>query len=229
MTKILPLLFLCLLTVSCQIKTEKSKDTPKEDINLEQIKAVAHLPVHIDSTAYLLHPIGELAEEKTGYLSSGGSTGNTVFKSSDMLRGKMTNIKFQQLNSEEMVALTKEEMLIFSAQFLRSLYETTGKQFLLYELLDQDTNNDGNLDGEDARALYISDISGENFRKLTPAGQHLRERNLVDAMNRLYFKSGEDSNADGKFDHEDRQHLFYIDLAAEVPKVVEYDPLKGEF
>ena len=52
MTKFLPLLFLCLLTASC-IDDEMSRPIgggePQENESVE-IKAVAHLPVHIDST-----------------------------------------------------------------------------------------------------------------------------------------------------------------------------------
>ena len=142
-----------------------------------------------------------------------------------MIRGKMTNIKFQQIDSEEMIPLTNERVVIYSVQFLRGIFANTGKQFLLYELLDRDSNADRLLNAKDASSLYMSSINGENFRKISPEGQHLLELTTVDEMNRLYFKSREDSNGDGGFTNDDRQHLFYIDLASEAPEVVEYEPL----
>ncbi|MCC8360047.1 hypothetical protein [Salinimicrobium sediminilitoris] len=228
MTKFLFLLFLCLLTTSC-IDDEMRRPIPggaPQEKEFEEIKAVAHLPVHIDSTKYLLHPVGELGEERSEYFGSGGSSGGHVYQSSDVIKGRMSNIKFQQIDSEELVPLTNGRVVIYSVEFLRSIFENTGKQFLIYEMRDRDTNGDENLDGEDANSLYISNINGENFRKLTPKGQHLLQLTVVDEMNRLYFKTSEDSNGDGHLDNKDRQHLFYIDLAVETPKVVEYDPLK---
>lgn len=223
MKKFLTFLFLCLLTLSCvdEIRRPISSGAPHEN-RTEEIKAVPHLPVHIDSTGYMLHPIGELGDESGGYFSSG----SRVSLSSDVILGRMTNLKFQDLNSEKIVALTNERVVIYSVQFLRSIFETTGKEFLLYTVLDKDSNGNEKLDSEDVRSLYISRISGENFRKLTPEGQHFLESTTVDEMNRLYFKSQEDSNEDGDFNNDERQHLFYIDLGSGALKVIEYDPLK---
>ncbi|MCY2686006.1 hypothetical protein [Salinimicrobium sp. TH3] len=229
MTKFLSFLFLCLVTTSC-MDDEMRRPVPggaPQEKEFEEIKAVAHLPVHIDSTKYLLHPIGELGEERSGYFSSGSSAGNNVFQSSDVLRGRMTNLKFQQLNSEELVPLTNEQVVIYSVQFLRSIFENTGKQFLLYEMRDRDTNGDENLSEKDASSLYISNINGENFRKLTPEGEHLLQLTVVDEMNRLYFRTREDSNGDGQFDNNDRQHVYYVDLAPAALKVTAYFPLKS--
>ena len=229
MTKILSFLFLCLLTTSCiddEIRRPIASGASQEE-EFEEIKAVAHLPVHIDSTKYLLHPIGELGEERSEYFGSGGSSGGHVYQSSDVIKGRMSNIKFQQIGSEELVPLTNGRVVIYSVEFLRSIFENTGKQFLIYEMRDRDTNGDENLDGEDANSLYISNINGENFRKLTPEGQHLLQLTVVDEMNRLYFKTSEDSNGDGQFDNNDRQHVYYVDLASEALNVTAYFPLKN--
>ena len=139
----------------------------------------------------------------------------------------MSNIKFQQIGSEELVPLTKGRVVIYSAVFLRSIFENTGKSLLLYEVLDGDDNGDGKLNGKDVRSLYISKINGETFRKLTPNGQQLLESAVVGEMNRLYFRTQKDNNGDQKLDEKDRQHLYYIDLAVEAPKIVEFDPLKN--
>jgi hypothetical protein len=230
MTKYLTLLFVCLLAVSCmddKISRPMASGSSKDSTGVD-FKAVAHLPVHIDSTKYLLHPIGELSDESSGYYSSNASSGGSVYSSSDEIHGQLSNIKFQQLDSEEMVALTSVRVRIYSVQFLRGIFENTGKQFLLYELLDKDSNDDDKLNGEDVRSLYLSGINGENFRKLTPEGQHFTAHNTVDEMNRVYFKSMEDSNEDGRVENNEPAHLFYIDLAAEAPKVVEYYPLKAK-
>lgn len=226
MKKLLPLLFVSLLLTSCIDKLERplaSASQPKPAT--EELKVVPHLPVHIDSTNYLLHPIGKLSERRSGYYSSGTSAG--VYRSSDGIDGELTNIKFQQLDSEEMLPLTNEKVIITSVQFLRGIFQNTGKEYLLYEVFDRDSNEDDKLNSKDISSLYISAMNGENFRKLTFDDQNFEEFTIVDEMNRIYFQTRQDTNSDKEFDEKDRPQLFYIDLGAEAPKVIAYDPMKG--
>ena len=224
--KLFLILFISLLLTSCVDKLERplASGSQPEPVT-EELKVVAHLPVQIDSTDYLLHPIGDLSLRSSGYYSSGTSAG--VYKSSDAINGRFTNIKFQQVDSEEMLTLTNEKVIITSVQFLRGIFQNTGKEYLLYEVYDRDSNEDDKLNSKDISSLYISEINGENFRKLTAKDQNLEDFTIVDEMNRVYFKTREDINGDKEFDEKDRSRLFYIDLGAEAPKVIEYDPLKG--
>lgn len=228
MKKLLPLLFISLLATSCVEDTIKrplaSGAQAKPDTG--DLKVVAHLPVHIDSTAYLFHTIGELDLSRSGSYSSGTSLNAGVYRSSDVINGRLINIKFQQLDSEEMRPLTNDRVIITSARFLRGIFENTGKEFLLYKVIDRDSNGDDELNRKDVGSLYISSITGKNFRKLTSDGQNFEEFTIVDEMNRVYFQTREDINTDREFNEKDRSHLFYMDLGAEAPKVIEYDPLK---
>lgn len=226
MKNLISLLFVCLLITSCVDKIERPLASGSQtEPATEELKVVPHLPVQIDSTDYLLHPIGKLSERKSGYYSSGTSAG--VYRSSDGISGELTNIKFQKLDSEELLPLTNDRVIISSVEFLRAIFQNTGKAFLLYEVCDRDSNGDDELDRKDVSSLYISSINGENFRKLTAEDQNFEEFTIVDEMNRVYFKTTEDINDDREFDEKDRAYLFYIDLGAEAPKVIEYDPLKG--
>lgn len=38
----------------------------------------------------------------------------------------------------------------------------------LYRIIDQDTNTDKKLNGEDATIGYLSDLSGKNLQQITP-------------------------------------------------------------
>jgi hypothetical protein len=38
---------------------------------------------------------------------------------------------------------------------------------MVYTLTDSDTNKDGKIDTSDIKTLYLSDISGENFTKVS--------------------------------------------------------------
>jgi hypothetical protein len=73
--------------------------------------------------------------------------------------------------------------------------------------------------------LYISDISGNRFTKLTPDLDELIDWNLIEANNHLYFRSIEDTNRNGKFDKNDVVHYNYVDLNDKKWKVNSYKPI----
>lgn len=196
--------------------------------NVTDKPMTALLPVHIDSTGYLLHPVGTWGRNSEDYFSSQSSSGANVYSGRDGLRGKMTNIFFQELNSEEFVPLSDKAIVITSAVFLRKIFENTGRGLLLYTVYDRDSNGDEALGEDDVRSLYISGINGKNFRKLTTEGQTFLDHSTLESLNRVYFRSYEDTNADNRLGEEDRMHLFYVDFSAEDPAVVEYDPQKAQ-
>jgi len=224
MRKFLCLLSLCLLCIGCDDKIERplASGSPGED-NSENL-AVANLPVHIDSTNYLIHPVAKIEVRESGYYGSSSSTSGSAAVG-DQFFGNFTNLRFQELNSEEFTGLTDQNLRILSVQFLRAIFENTGKQFLLYKIVDSDTNADGKLNSNDQKALYISDINGSDFRRINRAEQVLQDYQVLKTVNRLYFRSIEDINANGRLDAGEKPHYFYLDLASQVLKVTEYFPL----
>ena len=225
MTRSISPLFLFLLLISCvdEIRRPVSSGSAEEDNNTNP--EVAMLPVQIDSTNYLVHPVGEMEVRESEYFGSSGSSGGSGV-SGDMIYGNFSNLKFQELKSEEFTDLTKETVRIQSVSFLREIFNNTGRQLLLYRILDTDTNADGELNRRDREALYISMIDGSGFRKVSPAEQVVLEAQTLKEMNRLYFRSFEDTSANGRLDSEEKPHYFYVDLASEELKVTEYFPLE---
>jgi hypothetical protein len=61
-------------------------------------------------------------------------------------------------------------------------------------MFDTDTNRDGKLDSSDIKCLYLSDISGKRFTKVSEDFQELIDWNLIDSKSRLYFRTVEDTN-----------------------------------
>ena len=227
MTNFLPLLLCCLLAVSCKDEIRRPLPEAAAKAKPHQNAMAAMLPVHIDSTNYLLHPVGDWGRDSEGYFSSGSSSGTSVFSAADGLHGKISNISFQKIGEEEFVPLTENPVLITSVEFLRPVFENIGKGFLLYKVFDRDNNEDGAMDGNDVLSLYISGIDGEHFNKLTADDQNFLEYTIIEKLNRVYFRTYEDLNEDKKLGKEDRVHLFYLELSAEAPRVVEYDPRKS--
>lgn len=121
--------------------------------------------------------------------------------------------------------LTDSNIRIKLVRFLNGIFEKTGEQFLVYSVLDKDTNKDGELDETDVSALYISNIDGSKFTKLTSDFHELIDWNVVSMKNGLYFRSAEDTNKNGDFDKEDKIHYQFINLSDPEWKVNQYDPM----
>lgn len=215
------------VTYDSAAKTEEN--TQKADT--AQIE-VADLPIHIPGTNYLIHPIGDLniygGNSKAKYDSS-SRVNDISFTISNYGEGEITgylrNLKFQEIGSDSLKTLSAEPMLIQTATFLKSVSEKTKQQIMVYALADMDTNKDGKLDANDIKSLYLSEISGGRFTKMSADLQELIDWNLVESLNRLYFRTIEDTNKNGEFDKNDVVHYHYIDLSNKDWKVSDYNPL----
>jgi hypothetical protein len=109
--------------------------------------------------------------------------------------------------------------------FLKSVADKTKQQILVYTLADMDTNKDGKLDTSDIKSLYLSEISGKRFTKVSTDFLELVDWSLVESENRLYFRTIEDANKNGEFDKNDVMHYHFIDLSGKDWKVSDYNPI----
>lgn len=225
---------------------KEEKETPKviyEDASKVQAKPakldstqieVADLPIQMEGTHFLIHPIADLSIYKRvskGKYESTLSGGNDIsFRISNFdqyeITGFLRNIKFQQIGTDSITALTDKPVLIQTATYLKSVSDKTKQQLMVYTLADMDTNKDGKLDSGDIKTLYISGIDGGRFTKLSTDFQELIDWSLNEATNRLYFRSIEDTNKNGAFDENDVVHYHFADLSNKEWKVSGYDPIK---
>lgn len=190
---------------------------------------VAGLPIHFDSTQYLIHPIGKWKLKKEIRKIDFGSSysefdGFSIgYASGYSYTGNISNLKFQHFNSSTRKVLTTKPINIQSFTFLISVFHDKGKALLLYSLFDKDTNKDKELNSGDVEALYISTIKGEKFKKLSPDLHELIDWAVLEVQNRLYFRTIEDLDRNGEFDKKDRIHYFFVDFDDSDFKVEEYD------
>lgn len=225
--------------ISCKQEAEKpkvsyenaSKEKPVEKVDTTPID-VADLPINFPGTNFLIHPIGDLnryGRVADAYDSSSRGDSEQSFTVSNTnefeITGYLKNFKFQEIGSDSIRPLCDKPILIETATYLKSIADKTKKQLLVYTLSDSDTNKDGKIDGSDIKALYVSDISGANFTKLSTDFHELIDWNLVEIRNLLYFRVIEDSNKNGAFDKADKVHYHYVDLLSKELKVMEYNPL----
>ena len=227
-----------LLLASCKEEIEKPKviyDASKAGKELAKVDStqikIADLPIQMDGTHYLIHPVGDLSVYEKGVKTKYGSSSvnDLTFTISNMseyeITGYLQNLKFQKIGSDSIKALTDKPVLIQTATYLKAVSDKIDKQIMVYAMMDMDTNKDGKLDVSDITTLYLSDISGEKFTKVSADFQELIDWNLIESQNRLYFRTVEDTNKNGKFDSKDVVHYNYIDLADKDWKVASYNPI----
>ena len=229
-----------ILFTSCKQEKEKPKviyeeaKTPKgaaKKSDSTQIK-VADLPVLMDGTKYLIHPVGDIRIYEDSNKSYGSTrTNSTVsYAISNYNRFEITgyfeNLKFQHVDSTALRPLTDKKIQIQTATFLNTISDRSKKQILVYTIVDADTNRDGKVDSNDIRSLYVSDTAGRNFMKVSQDMQELIDWSIIETQNRLYFRTIEDINKNGAFDKNDAVHYNYVDLLSADWKVSEYEPVE---
>jgi hypothetical protein len=194
---------------------------------------IAELPILFDSVEYLIHPIGLLNLEergsrgiiKSGSFSSSSYSGSEFDVSNsgeDYISGDMTNLVFENIKTREQRLLTDNVTI----NYLKEIFKKTNKQYLLYSIIDIDSNHDKELNYNDIESLYISNIDGTTFTKLTKDKHEYVRGEMITSELKYYFKTIEDLNHDGQFDRYDKFHYYYIDFSNTPIKVIEYNPLK---
>ncbi len=236
-----PLVFLgvsILLLASCKEDTKKPKviyDAANKTKRIAKVDsdqvAISDLPIQMEGTDYLIHPVGDLQVYERGTKARYGSSSVidlsfTISNYGDNeITGYLQNLKFQKSNSDSIIPLTDKQVMIQTATYLKSVADRVNKQILVYTMVDDDTNKDGKLDTSDIKCLYLSEISGKRFTKISADYQELIDWSLIESTNRLYFRTVEDTNKNGQFDKNDVLHYNYIDLSQEEWKVIKYKPI----
>jgi len=204
--------------------TSKAKPEVVSDAN--QIE-VADLPINMEGTNFLIHPIGLMSGNGKGIKSSYDSEqGFTVSNYGEyQITGYLKNLKFQEIGKDTIYTLTDKQILIETATYLKTFADKSKQQLLVYSLADMDTNKDGKLDNNDIKSLYISTVSGQKFTKLSADFQELIDWKIIESKNLLYFRTIEDTNKNGEFDAKDSVQYQFINLLDKEWKVISYKPI----
>lgn len=223
--------------ISCREEVKKPKVSYDVSNKVSITKAdssqieIADLPIQMEGTDYLIHPVGDLRVfEKGTKARYGSSSVNDVsFTIANLgeyeITGYLQNLKFQKTDSDSIHSLSNKPILILTATYLKPVADKTQNKVMVYTLTDSDTNKDGKIDTSDIKTLYLSDISGENFTKVSADLEELVDWSLIESKNRLYFRTIEDTNQNGQFDKNDVLHYNYIDLASKKWEVKAYKPI----
>lgn len=203
-----------------------SKAKPGVTVDTNQIE-VADLPINMEGTNFLIHPIGTISGSGKGIKSTPDSDQSfTVSNYGEyQITGYLKNLKFQEVGKDSIYALTDKQVLIETATYLKTFADKNKQQLMVYSLADMDTNKDGKLDSSDIKSLYISTISGHRFTKLSEDFQELIDWKILESKSILYFRTIEDTNKNGEFDAEDNLQYHFVDLLSKDWKVNVYKPI----
>lgn len=208
------------------IYEDTAKSKPVTPVDTTQIE-IADLPINMEGTNILIHPIGVISGSGKGIKSSADSEQSfTVSNYGEyQITGYLKNLKFQEIGKDSLYSLTDKQVLIETATYLKTFADKSKQQFLVYSLADMDTNKDGKLDSNDIKSLYVSTISGQKFTKLSPEFQELIDWKVIESKNILYFRTIEDTNKNGEFDAEDNLQYHSVNLLDKDWKVTSYKPV----
>ena len=200
---------------------KEAKSLLKDTTKLE----ISDLPIQFEGSNILVYAIGNLTvgdiNKKGSYESASSYEGVSGFHVSNSMENEITgylqNLKFQEIGTDSLQLLTDKIMLIERVSFVKS------NKILVYVLADADTNQDGLIDSNDIKSLYISTELGKNFSKISTELQELIDWKYIESANKIYFRTIEDANKNGEFDKKDTIHYHVVNLKDN--KVSEYFPL----
>ena len=214
------------------IDSETQSDETNQIVEDTTLMLVGELPIYFDSTNYLVFPVGKIQleandRERGSYLrsddySNSGSS-SLGYLTGYSYRGSLTNIYVQNIDSSVVRPLVTKTLKIRDFQFLESVRKSTGKDVLLLNITDIDTNNDKQLNNLDLGTLYLATLDGNVFKKLTKEYHQLRNWKLLSINNRVYFNTMEDVDKNGDFNNEDVVHYYFAELESSNFEVVEYN------
>ncbi|MEP0479902.1 MAG: hypothetical protein ABJD23_06785, partial [Nonlabens sp.] len=129
----------------------------------------------------------------------------------------------EDIQTGNKINVINEEITITSATIYNKLENNPRVEFVLYNGHNLDTNKDQQLDYNDLSALFISDLDGTNFTKLTEDFEEFNGQRFIIENDKLYFQTQKDVNGNGIFDSSDNYRNYVVDLTASVKKAVRYD------
>lgn len=150
------------------------------------------------SNDYILFPVLTSAEGK--WLD----TYSTSVKRSYSL--KTFNYLFHHIETEESHLLTDQLNFFYSYHVLANAKDT----LLLFHLVDEDTNEDDMLDNQDFSSLYIANIDGSEYRKISPDKEHVVSWKAIKDNEIIILRTFADTNQNHEIDEEDEIKVYRL-------------------
>lgn len=214
--KFLPLIFLGLW--ACNDKSKNNMDSQSTEQSADSAHPVDHniqlqynTPMVLDSSDWILYPLTVKEAEKAGsggYISSASGRQNVFW-----------NIAFYNIRTKQTKLLSDSlKMLVHSIIPMNDTTTTSDqpntnkKAHIFYTITTKDFNQDGKLDDTDPEYLFVSDLSGQMFRQITPDHLDLTHWQYIEGKNKVIIQARKDVNKDLKFDEKDEMVSYIYDV-----------------
>lgn len=231
MKKIFALFAIVTLMTSCF----EDKKTPILPENVEVINTQTMDSVFEDTTKTLEVMLPTLLDSANQILvhevfvtnNSGKRSSYSSSKMKEAYIDERINLIFEDQINDKSYLLTDKQIQITSYNVIVGSNQRGNQGLIMYNVIDADYNNDGKIDYKDIRSIYIGNITGTTFNKITKDREQVIEGRWLTSLpqSRYYFTTREDSNKDGFFDERDTMHYYYIQFSGLEYQVVEYNPL----
>jgi hypothetical protein len=199
MTRKNPLLYVCLTIIStaiisCSSSSNDSIPVSKEagkHSNAEQKNVISNFKeaVSLDSTTVVLYPLTFTVSKK--------EEDEVRSYSSNSVGGPYWNIAFYDTK-------TGVSKLLASGPAIRINSFQKVKDVMIYSVTALDYDGDGQLNEHDPTYLFASDLTGNNFRQITPDSLHVSSFHGISKSNILLIQAQTESSKDKKFGSNDQ-------------------------
>lgn len=209
MDKIL-LLIVVITHFSCQNRKPIEGNIVAENLTQTQIDSVLNKfkfqyenPIVLDSSDHILIPIStQFLKGKRSYSKDGYYNGDFP---------RYWNILFYNRVNEKTHLLTEKKFRISDINVGRA-YNDENKTVLngkiLYNITDQDYNNDGKLDHLDPDNLFVSNLDGKNLQRISNPNEDLIYYEVLNGSREIIYETIRDTKRDSIFNADD-EHIWY--------------------
>tara|TARA_R110000823_G_scaffold139401_1_gene269182 strand:- start:39 stop:776 length:738 start_codon:yes stop_codon:yes gene_type:complete len=193
--------------LACNEEPKGNNLNPSTEPNIESdskynsINLRINNPTVLDSSDWIIYPLTleELEETEEGFESSsyGRSAAywNVAFYNTETKESRLLSDNLKMLIN---TISPKNESIIQSGQ-----QKAVNQGQIFYSIIIDDFNQDGKLNSDDPEYLFISDLSGEGFKQVSPKNFELIYWQSIVTTNKVLIQARQDINQDQKFDSED--------------------------
>lgn len=167
------------------------------------------LPLSIKDIDYTIFPVGYIYQIETNGKLSFSKRNYNQYNIKPNAKNT-TNLVFVNNTTNETKVLTEKELLIVSFEqiFFNSERNKEPSEFILYRIIEEDSNEDGVFNNEDFSSLYLGTTNGLLFEKISKNGHDLLDYKIIQNGQKLIFRTIVDTDKDGGFSEIDEIKLY---------------------
>jgi hypothetical protein len=185
-------------------------DTITENSKYNTINLQINNPTVIDSSDWVIYPLTleELEETEKGFKSSSYERQyaywNVAFYNTETKQTRLLSDSLKMLINS---ISSNNETIIHSGQ-----RKEKNAGLIYYSITTKDYNQDGKLNSDDPKYLFISDLAGQDFKQISPDNFDLIHWRAIQVTNKILIQARKDTKKDKKFNSDDEIVSFIYDL-----------------